>query len=244
MSSLEGLSRIGSTFFDPHMIADVMPQLVLVGLPNTLLLSVIATCIGLLLGVFVATGLLAASLALRTACRFYVDLLRGLPHILTVYLIGQGLPLAGISMFGTDTYAYAALAIGLIESAYMAEIFRSGFQSVPRGEVEAARTLGMTKFQAMVYIILPQGIRTVLPPLTGQFILVIKSTALVFLLGLTASQREIFAIAQDAAINNANLSPLTAAGLLYLALTVPMTYAVNAWGRHMQRAAPAKAVPE
>jgi ABC-type amino acid transport system permease subunit len=75
----------------------------------------------------------------------------------------------------------------------------------------------------------------VLPPLTGQFILVIKGTSLVFLLGLTASQREIFSIAQDTAINSANLTPLTAAGLLYLALTVPMTYAVNAWERRMQR---------
>ena len=83
-------------------------------------------------------------------------------------------------------------------------------------------------------VILPQGVRRVLPPLTGQFILVIKGTALVFLLGLTTSQREIFSIAQDAAINDANLSPLTAAGLVYLALTVPMTYAVNAWERRMR----------
>jgi ABC-type amino acid transport system permease subunit len=82
-------------------------------------------------------------------------------------------------------------------------------------------------------IILPQGIRRVLPPLTGQFILVIKGTALVFLLGLTSSEREIFSIAQDATINEANLSPLTAAGILYLVLTVPMTYAVNAWERRL-----------
>ncbi|HQT39833.1 MAG TPA: ABC transporter permease subunit, partial [Acidocella sp.] len=117
----------------------------------------------------------------------------------------------------------------------MAEIFRAGFQGVERGQVEAARTLGMTRWQAMLTIILPQGIRRVLPPLTGQFILVIKGTALVFLLGLTASQRDIFSIAQDNSINNANLSSLTAAGLLYLALTVPMTYAVAAWGARMQR---------
>lgn len=234
---LEGLQRIGETFFDPQIIAGVMPQLLLVGLPNTLLLSVIATAIGIVLGLMIATGLLASQAGVRIICRVYVDLLRGLPHILTVYLIGQGLPLAGLSIFGTNTYAYAAFAIGLIESAYMAEIFRAGFQGVERGQVEAARTLGMTRLQAMIHIILPQGIRRVLPPLTGQFILVIKGTALVFLLGLTASQRDIFSIAQDNSINNANLSSLTAAGLLYLALTVPMTHAVSAWGRRMQRGA-------
>ncbi|MBV1703011.1 MAG: amino acid ABC transporter permease [Hyphomicrobiales bacterium] len=232
---LQGFQRIGETFFDPQIIAGVLPELLRVGLPNTLLLAVIATMIGLALGLVIAAGLLAKQAGLRFGCRVYVDLLRGLPHILTVYLIGQGLPLAGLSIFGANTYAYAAFAIGLIESAYMAEIFRAGFQGVERGQVEAARTLGMTRFQTMIEIILPQGIRRVLPPLTGQFILIIKGTALVYLLGLTAAQRDIFSIAQDNSVNNANLSALTAAGLLYLALTVPLTHAVNAWERRMQR---------
>ena len=227
----QGLQRIQQTFFDPGIIADVMKNLVLVGLPNTVLLAVLASVIGMALGLLVAIGLMAVRRWIRWPCRVYVDVLRGLPHILTIYLIGQGLPLAGLSLFGNNTYAYAAFAIGLIESAYMAEIFRAGLQSIDHGQIEAARTLGLNAWQTLQLIILPQGIRRVLPPLTGQFILVIKGTALVFLLGLTASQREIFSIAQDSAINSANLSPLTAAGLLYLALTVPLTYAVNAWER-------------
>lgn len=230
-----GLLRIQQTFFDPGMIAQVMPTLLLVGLPNTVVLALLACAIGIALGLLVAIGLLSPRRLLRLPCRAYVDVLRGLPHILTIYLVGQGLPLAGLSLFGNNTYAYAAFAIGLIESAYMAEIFRAGLQSIDRGQIEAARTLGMSRFQTLLLITLPQGVRRVLPPLTGQFILVIKGTALVFLLGLTASQREIFSIAQDAAINNANLSPLMAAGLLYLALTVPLTYAVNAWQRAEQR---------
>jgi ABC-type amino acid transport system permease subunit len=115
----------------------------------------------------------------------------------------------------------------------MAEILRAGLQSVDKGQVQAARSLGMSSAQALRYIVLPQGIRRVLPPLTGQFILVIKGTALVFLLGLTSGQRELFSIAQDSAVNNANLSPLTAAGLIYLALTIPMTRVVNAWERRI-----------
>ena len=122
---LEGLHRIFATFFDPTLIAQAMPELLRVGLPNTLLLSVFASGIGIMLGLLVAAGLLSASRAVYFPCRGYVDILRGLPHILTVYLIGQGLPLAGLSIFGGNTYGYAALAIGLIESAYFAEIFRA-----------------------------------------------------------------------------------------------------------------------
>lgn len=230
----EGLKRIFSTFFDPTMIAQALPEIVRVGLPNTLLLSLSASAIGIVLGMLVAAGLLSRYRTVTLPCRSYVDILRGLPHILTVYLVGQGLPLAGLAIFGGNTYGYAALAIGLIESAYFAEIFRAGFQSVERGQVEAARSTGMTRMQTMRYVIIPQGARRVLPPLTGQFILVVKATSLVYLLGLTATQREMFAIAQDSAINNANLSPLTAAGLVYLAITIPATYAVNAWDRRIR----------
>ena len=233
----DGLHRIFATFFDPALIARALPEVVAVGLPNTLLLSLFASAIGISLGLLVAAGLLSARRSVRWPCRSYVDVLRGLPHILTVYLVGQGLPLAGLGIFGTNTYGYAALAIGLIESAYFAEIFRAGFQSVERGQIEAARSTGMTRLQTLRHIVVPQGARRVLPPLTGQFILVIKATSLVYLLGLTASQREMFAIAQDGAINNANLSPLTAAGLVYLALTIPTTYAVNAWDRRLRGAA-------
>ena len=120
---LDGLHRIVSTFFDPGLILKALPEVLLVGLPNTLLLSVLASAIGIVLGLLVAAGLLSTRRAVRLPCRGYVDVLRGLPHILTVYLIGQGLPLAGLSIFGGNTYGYAALAIGLIESAYFAEIF-------------------------------------------------------------------------------------------------------------------------
>jgi polar amino acid transport system permease protein len=239
---LDGLHRIFATFFDPALIAQAMPEVLTVGLPNTLMLSAFASVIGIVLGLLVAAGLLSGHPGVRLPCRGYVDILRGLPHILTVYLIGQGLPLAGLGLFGDNTYGYAALAIGLIESAYFAEIFRAGFQSVERGQVEAARSTGMSKLQTMRYIIVPQGARRVLPPLTGQFILVVKATSLVYLLGLTASQREMFAIAQDAAINSANLSPLTAAGLVYLALTIPTTYAINAWDRRIRSGGAARPV--
>lgn len=231
---MEGLHRIIDTFFNLGLIEESMPTLLRVGLPNTLLLAVMAGGIGLVIGIVFAFGLMSRRRLIRAPFRMYVDLFRGLPHILSIYLIGQGLPLAGVTLFGGWTYGYAALAVGIMEGAYMAEIFRSGFQSVEKGVVEAARSLGISKLKTMRLVVIPIGGRSVLPALTGQFILIIRSTALVYLLGLTTSQRELFSIARDDTINNANLSPLVAAGLVYLAITVPMTYAVNAWERRLR----------
>jgi polar amino acid transport system permease protein len=240
---MEGLQHVLDTFFDLPLILGTLPTLLREGLLNTLLLTVLASVIGLVVGVALASGLMSRYRLLRLPCRWYVDVLRGLPHILSIYLIGQGLPLAGITVFGSWTYGYAALAIGLMEGAYMAEIFRSGFQSVEKGIVEAARSLGLSRAKTMRLIVIPIGFRRVLPALTGQFILVIKSTALVYLLGLATGQREMFAIAQDSSSNNASLSPLVAAGLLYLVITVPLTYAVNAWDRRMREGRPVAALP-
>jgi len=236
---MDGLNHVWDTFFDLRLIGDTLPNLLQEGLPNTLFLTVLASIIGLVIGIFLAAGLMSRISVVRLPCRVYVDILRGLPHILSIYLIGQGLPLAGLNVFGGWTYGYAALAIGLMEGAYMAEIFRSGFQSVDKGTVEAARSLGLSHLRTMRLIVVPIGVRRILPALTGQFILVIKSTALVYLLGLVAGQREMFAIAQDSATNNASLSPLVAAGLVYLVITVPLTYAINAWDRRLREGRPA-----
>ncbi|MGH3435651.1 MAG: amino acid ABC transporter permease [Sciscionella sp.] len=235
---MDGLQNIVDTFFNLHLIAITLPTLFKVGLLNTLLLAVLSSLVGLVIGIAVAFALMSRSRIVRAPCRVYVDVFRGLPHILSVYLIGQGLPLAGLTVFGGWTYGYAALAIGIMEGAYMAEIFRSGFQSVEPGIVEAARSLGISHLKTLRLFVIPIGVHSVLPALTGQFILIIRSTALVFLLGLASGQRELFSIARDSSINNANLSPLVAAGLIYLAITVPMTYAVNAWEKRLRQGRP------
>jgi polar amino acid transport system permease protein len=231
---MDGLQNIIDTFFDLEVMGKTFPKLLTVGLPNTLLLTVLAGAIGILLGNVIAMGLMSSKRVLRVPCRIYVDILRGLPHILIVYLIGQGLPLSGIKIFGDNTYGYAALAIGLMEAAYMAEIFRSGFQSVENGLIEASRSLGVSHLKTLLKVVIPLGTRRVLPALTGQFILIIKGTSLVYVLGLMPNQRDLFAFAQDDSLNQANLSPLVAAGLVFLALTIPMTYAVNAWQRKLE----------
>ncbi len=231
---MDRFERFRKTFFDLDHILAVVPDLVWIGIPNTILLALIAVLIGIALGLFTAMLLISRTPLLRWPARAYVDVFRGLPVVLTIYVIGQGLPIAGIRPFGSNSYAYAALALGLIEGAYMSEIFRAGIQSVGKGQLEAARSLGLSYLQAMGLVMVPQGVRRVLPALTGQFIHVIKGSALVYLLGLLPEQREIFSIANDASHVYATLSPLVAGGIAYLILTIPMTYAVNAfekrWG--------------
>ena len=240
---MERFERFRKTFFDVEQILAVVPDLVLIGIPTTIILALVAVLIGIVLGLFTAMLLINRNVVLRWPARAYVDVFRGLPVVLTIYLIGQGLPIAGVRLFGSNSYAYAALALGLIEGAYMSEIFRSGIQSVGRGQFEAARSLGLSYLQAMGLVVVPQGIRRVLPALTGQFIHVIKGSSLVYLLGLLPEQREIFSIANDASHVHATRSPLVAGGIAYLILTIPMTYAVNAfekrWGTGVRSAGPA-----
>lgn len=230
----EGLQRLWRTFFDIDQIRAALPEIVIVGVPNTILLSIVATLIGLALGLVVAMLLISRSWLVRSPARMYVDVFRGLPVILTIYLVGQGLPIAGLKIFGNNSYAYAALALGLIEGAYMAEIFRSGIQSVEKGQAEASRSLGMSYLETMRWVVVPQGIRRVLPALTGQFIHIIKGSSLVYLLGLLPSQREIFSIASDASYISGTLAPMVAAGIVYLCLTIPLTYAVNLFDRRLR----------
>jgi polar amino acid transport system permease protein len=109
----------------------------------------------------------------------------------------------------------------------MGEIFRAGIQSVEKGQLEACRALGMSYGRAMRLVIVPQGIRRVLPALVNQFIAIIKDSSLVYLLGLMVNERELFRVGQDAAVLTGNLSPLMLAGLFYLIITVPMTHLVN-----------------
>ena len=112
-------------------------------------------------------------------------------------------------------------------AAYIGEIFRSGIQSVEAGQLEASRALGFSYPASMRLVVVPQGIRRVLPALVNQFISLLKASSLVYFLGLIASQRELFQVGRDLNAQTGNLSPLVAAGLFYLVLTIPLTHLVN-----------------
>ena len=123
-------------------------------------------------------------------------------------------------------------------AAYIGEIFRSGIQSVEAGQLEASRALGFSYSSSMRLVVVPQGVRRVLPALVNQFISLLKASSLVYFLGLVASQRELFQVGRDLNAQTGNLSPLVAAGLFYLMLTIPLTHLVNYIDARLRRGRP------
>lgn len=222
------------SFFDPHQIIAVMPTLLSEGLVNTLIIASLSLLLGLVAGLLLAMLLISSRWWVRAPARVYVDLFRGLPAIVTVSIIGIGLPAAHVTLFGHSPTGYAILAVGLINAGYIAEIFRSGIQSVPAGQAEAGRSLGMSHLTTLMLIIIPQGVRNVLPALANQFIVAVKESALVYLLGLAVGERELYFIAQQAQAVSYNSSPFVAAGLVYICITVPLTHLVNWFDRRLR----------
>ncbi|WP_020663972.1 amino acid ABC transporter permease [Amycolatopsis benzoatilytica] len=223
-----------NTFFDWDYIWQVFPDLLKTGLLNTLILAVASALIGTVLGMVLAVMGLSAKRWLRWPARIYTDIFRGLPAILTILVIGQGIGTLARGIVGTNPYPLGIAALSLIAAAYIGEIFRSGIQSVDKGQLEASRALGMSYAKAMLLVVIPQGVRRVLPALVNQFIALVKDSTLVYFLGFLTSQRELFRIGQDLAANTGNLSPLVAAGFVYLLITVPLTHLVNYIDKRLQ----------
>ena len=225
---------IQRSFFDWDSMAAVLPIMLMVGLKNTLVLAFASTLLGIVIGMILAVMGISRAIWIRTPARVYTDIFRGLPAIVTILLIGQGFAGIGRQIFGPSPYPLGILALSLIAGAYIGEIFRAGIQSVERGQLEACRALGMTYPKGMRLIVIPQGVRRVLPALVNQFIGNIKDSSLVYFLGLLASERELFRVGQDQAVVSGNLSPLMLAGIFYLVITVPLTHVVNAIDRHLR----------
>jgi polar amino acid transport system permease protein len=223
------------SFFDIHQILHVLPALLGEGLRNTLTIAALSLVLGVTVGLLLSMLLVARRWWVRTPARIYVDIFRGLPAIVTVSIVGIGLPSANVKPFGDSPTGYAILAIGLINAAYIAEIFRSGIQSVPVGQMEAGRSLGMSHLTTLMLIVVPQGIRNVLPALANQFIVAVKESSLVYLLGLAVGERELYFIAQQAQTISYNSSSFIAAGLVYIAITVPLTHLVNWFDKRMRQ---------
>jgi polar amino acid transport system permease protein len=215
-TAMDLFTILSRTFFDFPSMMEVLPQMLTTGLVNTVIISLAATLLGTLFGLLLALMGISPSRWLRLPARLYTDLFRGLPSILTIIMIGQGLARFSYQLFGPTPYPLGIFALSLIASAYMGEIFRAGIQSVERGQMEACRALGMSYGRAMRLVMIPQGI-----------IAIIKDSSLVYLLGLMTQQRELFRVGQDAAVLTGNLSPLMLAGLFYLIITVPLTHMVN-----------------
>jgi polar amino acid transport system substrate-binding protein len=232
------LTQLKESFFDWELYTQAVPAMVTTGLPNTLILTISSGVLGLAVGMVLAVASVSQTRWLRWPARIYTDIFRGLPEVVIILLIGLGIgPIVG-GLTHNNPYPLGIAALGLTAAAYIGEIFRSGIQSVESGQLDAARALGLSYRTSMRLIVIPQGIRRVLPALVNQFIALLKGSALVYFLGLIAGQRELFQVGRDLNAQTGSLSPLVAAGLFYLLLTIPLTHLVNVVDERLRHGRP------
>lgn len=214
-------------------------DLITIGAVNTVKYTAISFAGGLALALVLALMRLSPIATLRWLSTVYIEFFRGLPALIVIVFMGFGLPIAiGWSPPGGLVGA-GILALIMVAGAYMAETLRAGIQAVPNGQTEAARSLGMSSTATMVKVVLPQAFRVVIPPLTNEFVLLIKDTALLSAIGSTFDTRELTTVARDfqsQGVSAGTATSLIQAALLYLIITIPLTQFV-AWLERRQRKA-------
>jgi polar amino acid transport system permease protein len=223
--------------FDPDIIREQFPDVITVALKNTLIYTACGFAFGLALGLVLALMRLSSVGPYRWIATGIIELFRGLPALVVFLALSVGVPLAfpdreiPFGNLGTVT-----LALGLVGGAYMAETIRAGIQAVPKGQMEAARTLGMSHTRAMISVVIPQAFRIILPPLTNELILLTKDSSLVYILGLSYAEYELTKFGREGMNTSANLTPIIVIGLCYLLITVPLSIVVRRMESRAERA--------
>ncbi|MEW2496389.1 amino acid ABC transporter permease [Streptomyces nodosus] len=230
--------RLGNQFAQADIARRMFPDVITLALKNTVLYTVSGFAVGLVLGMVIALMRLSSVGPYRWAAGVYIEIFRGLPALLIFIFVGVAVPLAfpGTEIIG-GTYGKVALALGLVSAAYMAETIRAGIQAVPKGQLEAARSLGFSPARAMISIVVPQAFRIILPPLTNELVLLFKDSSLVLFLGVTLEERELSKFGRDLASQTANSTPILVAGLCYLLITIPLGLVVRRMESKAQGAA-------
>ena len=160
---------------------------------------------------------------IRLLATFYVDLFRAIPGVLVIYMLGFGIPGLGIAGIPVDPFLWAVVALTLLYSAYVSEVYRAGIESIHPSQEAAARSLGLTRAQALRFVVLPQAVRRVIPPLLNDFIGLQKDTVLVSFVGVV----DIFRTAQIKQAATFNFSPYLAVALVFILMTFPLARVVD-----------------
>ena len=202
------------------------------GAVNTMKLAVVGELGGIAIGLILALFAISKRAVVRAPARAYINLFRGTPLILQLSLAYFGVILGLQIQAGAITVAMIVLALNT--GAYAAEVFRAGLQSIERGQMEAARSLGMSYLRAMRYAIVPQAVRRVIPPLMNEFVILIKDTSLVAVLGLTFAEYELYSTGWELYSTNLNATPFIAVAVAYLVVTLPLIGLVNIAERHLR----------
>jgi polar amino acid transport system permease protein len=223
-------------FLNPDIVPELFPEIITVALKNTVLYTLGAFTFGLILGLILALMRLSPVGPYRWIATAIIEFFRGVPALMVFIAFQYGLPFAFGFLLPGGTLGTVTIALGLVGAAYMAETIRAGIQAVPKGQMEAARSLGMSQGRAMISIIIPQAFRIILPPLTNELILLTKDSSLVYVLGLAAADRELTAFGREGLAQYVNLTPLFAAALAYLIITIPLSIVVRRMEAHAERA--------
>jgi polar amino acid transport system substrate-binding protein len=192
--------------------------LIVRGAGMTLLISILSMVLAIGVGFLICLGRVYGRRWVRALCLGYVEITRGTPLLIQLYVLYYGLPNIGIQL---NAFVAAVLGMGFNYAAYESEIYRTGLLSVPKGQDEAARSLGLTTWQSLWHVLLPQSIKTILPPSTNDFIALFKDTSLVSIITVTELTRA-YSQAATATFRFLELGLLTAA--LYLMMSLPLSF--------------------
>ena len=215
-----GWPRFQEAFLNGPIFWEALPKLLgkfWVNIRLFLVAEVLILAFGLLLAIL--RGLPGpVFFPVRLLATVYVDVFRALPGLLIVIVLGIGVPALRIEGIPTDEFFYAVIALTLVYSAYVSEVYRAGIESVHPSQQAAARSLGLSQLQAMRFVVVPQAVRRVIPPLLNDFIGLQKDTVLVSTIGLV----EIFRQSQILVAANFNFTPYVATALVFLIVTIPL----------------------
>lgn len=211
-------------------IISIIPQM-LIGTMDTLRLFFITIVLSIPLGIVLAFGRVSSFRGLHKAIAAYVYVLRGTPLMLQLLFVYFGLPFLPVIGVRLDDFPAAILAFVLNYGAYFCEIFRAGIQAIPRGQYEAAKTLGMNYVQTMRRIILPQVFKIILPPISNETITLVKDTSLIYVLAMNDLLRTTRNLVQ----RDFNIMPFVVAAVFYLIMTLVLTYGFNKMEKHFAK---------
>lgn len=220
--SSPGWPAVRESFFNEFYARDVLPD-ILQGLRLTVILFVTAEPVILVVGLLLAVvrGLTAPVVTpLRILAIAYADVVRGIPTILLILMFGFGIPALNLQGLPDSALFWAWFALVVSYSAYVSEVLRAGLESVHPSQRAAARALGLNQYQSLRYVVVPQAVRRVTPPLLNDFIALQKDTALVAIIGAGI---EMTRAAQIYAFDAFNYTPFVVAACFYIALTVPLS---------------------
>ena len=211
-------------------IISIIPQM-LMGTVDTLRLFFITIVLAIPLGILLAFCRISPFKIVRNVVAAYVYVLRGTPLMLQLLFVYFGLPFIPVIGVRLDDFPAAVLAFVLNYGAYFCEIFRAGLQAIPKGQFEAAKTLGMNYTQTMRRIILPQVFKIILPPVSNETITLVKDTSLIYVLAMNDLLRTTRNLVQ----RDFNIMPFVVAAVFYLVMTLILTYGFNKLEKHFAR---------